>query len=357
MNLSRQFCIISALAGAVFCSTAAFAADSKIVIAHRGASGYLPEHTLPAKALAYAQGADYLEQDLVMTKDDELVVLHDHYLDRVTDVAQRFPDRARADGRYYAIDFTLAEIKSLKFTEGFDIKDGKQVQNYPGRFPMGKSDFRIHSFQEELEFIQGLNHSTGKNIGIYPEIKAPWFHRQEGKDITRKVLSVLKDYGYQTKDSPVYLQCFDPNELKRIKQELLPEMGMDVKLVQLIAYTDWQETFEQNADGKWVNYNYDWMMAPGAMSKIATYADGIGPDYHMLINKDSKAGHITLTPMAQDAHNSHLAIHPFTVRADALPPYAENVDQLFDVIYNKAGAEGLFTDFPDKGVKFLQKQQ
>jgi cytochrome c biogenesis factor len=88
----------------------ALAAD-KIVIAHRGASGYLPEHTLPAKAMAYAQGADYLEQDLVMTKDDQLVVLHDHYLDRVTDVAERFPQRARKDGRFYAIDFTLAEIR------------------------------------------------------------------------------------------------------------------------------------------------------------------------------------------------------------------------------------------------------
>lgn len=111
----------------------------KVVIAHRGASGYLPEHSLPAKAMAYAQGADYLEQDLVMTKDNELVVLHDHYLDRVTDVAERFPDRARKDGRYYAIDFTLPEIKSLKFTEGFDIdKEGKKVQSYPGRFPMGK---------------------------------------------------------------------------------------------------------------------------------------------------------------------------------------------------------------------------
>lgn len=97
-----------------------------------------------------------------MTKDDHLVVLHDHYLDRVTDVADRFPDRARKDGRYYAIDFTLDEIKSLKFTEGFDIENGKKVQTYPGRFPMGKSDFRVHTFEEEIEFVQGLNHSTGK---------------------------------------------------------------------------------------------------------------------------------------------------------------------------------------------------
>ena len=140
----------------------------QVVIAHRGASGYLPEHTLPSKALAYQQGADYLEQDLVMTKDDRLIVLHDHFLDRVTDVAEKFPGRARADGRFYAIDFTLAEIKSLKFTEGFDIKDGEKVAVYPLRFPLWASDFRIHTFEEELEFIQGLNKTMKRNVGIYP---------------------------------------------------------------------------------------------------------------------------------------------------------------------------------------------
>ncbi|EHB0197173.1 glycerophosphodiester phosphodiesterase [Salmonella enterica] len=305
-------------------------AAEKVVIAHRGASGYLPEHTLPAKAMAYAQGADYLEQDLVMTKDDHLVVLHDHYLDRVTDVADRFPDRARKDGRYYAIDFTLDEIKSLKFTEGFDIENGKKVQTYPGRFPMGKSDFRIHTFEEEIEFVQGLNHSTGKNIGIYPEIKAPWFHHQEGKDIAAKTL-------------------------KRIKNELEPKMGMDLNLVQLIAYTDWNETQQKQPDGRWVNYNYDWMFKPGAMKQVAEYADGIGPDYHMLVAEGSTKGNIKLTGMVQDAHQNKMVVHPYTVRADQLPDYATDVNQLYDILYNKAGVDGLFTDFPDKAVMFLQK--
>ncbi|AJI94650.1 glycerophosphoryl diester phosphodiesterase family protein [Yersinia ruckeri] len=331
-------------------------AAEKIVIAHRGASGYLPEHTLPAKAMAYAQGADYLEQDLVMTKDNELVVLHDHYLDRVTDVAERFPDRARKDGRYYAIDFTLPEIKSLKFTEGFDIKDGKKVQSYPGRFPMGKSDFRVHTFQEEIEFIQGLNHSTGKNIGIYPEIKAPWFHRQEGKDISSKVLDVLKEYGYTGKADKVYLQCFDANELKRIKNELEPQKGMDLKLIQLVAYTDWNETYEQQPNGKWVNYSYDWMFKPGAMKQVAQYADGIGPDYHMLVAAESTPNKIIFTNMVKDAHASNMMVHPYTIRADALPKYATDVNQLYDIIYNQAKVDGVFTDFPDKGVQFLQKQ-
>jgi len=346
------------LAGAVLAaavSTQALAAD-KIVIAHRGASGYLPEHTLPAKAMAYAQGADYLEQDLVMTKDDRLVVLHDHYLDRVTDVAKRFPERARKDGRYYAIDFTLAEIKSLKFTEGFDIVDGKQVQTFPGRFPMGQSDFRVHTFEEEIEFVQGLNHSTGKNIGIYPEIKAPWFHHQEGKDIAAKTLEVLKRYGYTGKQDKVYLQCFDAAELKRIKTTLEPKLGMDLKLVQLIAFTDWNETQEKQADGKWVNYSYDWMFKPGAMKEIARYADGIGPDYHMLVAAGSTKGNVRLTEMVTEAHASKLTVHPYTVRADALPEYVSDVNQLYDVLYNKAGVDGVFTDFPDKGVQFLHQQ-
>ena len=339
------------LMGATFSTTAN--ADDKVVIAHRGASGYLPEHTLPAKAMAFAQGADYLEQDLVMTKDDQLVVLHDHYLDRVTDVADRFPDRARKDGRYYAIDFTLAEIKSLKFSEGFTVENGKKVQTFPGRFPMGKSDFRVHTFEEEIEFIQGLNRSTGKNIGLYPEIKAPWFHHQEGKDIATRVLEVLKKYGYTKKTDKIYLQCFDVNELKRIRNELEPKMGVDLKLVQLIAYTKWNETEEQQPDGKWVNYSYDWMLEPGAMEKIAQYADGIGPDYHMLIADSSTNGHIIINGMVKEAHEHQLEVHPFTVRADQLPPYAKDVNELYDALYRQAGVDGLFTDFPDKAVSYL----
>ncbi len=104
--------------------------SDKLVIAHRGASGYLPEHTLESKALAFGQQADYLEQDLAMTKDNRLIVIHDHFLDGLTDVAKKFPERKRADGRYYVVDFTLDEIKTLEMTENFEVKDGKQAQVY-----------------------------------------------------------------------------------------------------------------------------------------------------------------------------------------------------------------------------------
>ena len=305
MKLTLKNLSMAIMMSTIVMGSSAMAADSneKIVIAHRGASGYLPEHTLPAKAMAYAQGADYLEQDLVMTKEN-----------------------------------------------------GKKVQTYPGRFPMGKSDFRVHTFEEEIEFVQGLNHSTGKNIGIYPEIKAPWFHHQEGKDIAAKTLEVLKKYGYTGKDDKVYLQCFDADELKRIKNELEPKMGMDLNLVQLIAYTDWNETQQKQPDGSWVNYNYDWMFKPGAMKQVAEYADGIGPDYHMLIEETSQPGNIKLTGMVQDAQQNKLVVHPYTVRSDKLPEYTTDVNQLYDVLYNKAGVNGLFTDFPDKAVKFLNKE-
>ena len=132
-------------------SEPAISLANRVVVAHRGASGYLPEHTLPAKAMAYAMGADYVEQDVVMTKDDQLIVIHDTTLDRTTDVAEKFPGRARADGQHYAVDFTLEEILTLNVTEGFSIENGQKTLNYPDRFPLGKSIFKVHTLAQEIE--------------------------------------------------------------------------------------------------------------------------------------------------------------------------------------------------------------
>ena len=134
-------------------------------------------------------------------------------------------------------------------------------------------------------------------------------------------------------------------------------MGMDLNLVQLIAYTDWNETQQRQADGKWVNYSYDWMFKPGAMAQIAQYADGIGPDYHMLVAEGSKPEDVKLTAMVKEAHASGMQVHPYTVRADQLPDYAIDVNQLYNVLYHQADVDGLFTDFPDKAVQFLHAKQ
>ena len=180
------------------------------------------------------------------------------------------------------------------------------------------------------------------------EFKAPWFHHLNGKDISKATLEVLKKYGYTKKSDMVYLQTFDYNELKRIKTELMPKMGMDLKLVQLIAYNDWHETEEKDKNGKWVNYDYDWMFKDGAMKEIAKYADGVGPGWYMLIDdKNSKVGNIVYTPMVKDIANTKMELHPYTVRKDALPDFFTDVNQMYDALYNKAGATGLFTDFPD----------
>ena len=329
----------------------------KVVVAHRGASGYLPEHTLAAKAMAYAQGADFLEQDVVMSKDDQLVVLHDRFLDRVTNVAEVFPERARDDGRYYAIDFTLDELRKLSFSEGFTVKDGEQVADYPERFPLGKSHFGLHTLSEEIEMIQGLNHSTGRDVGLYVEIKAPWFHQSEGKQVSRAVLETLKHYGYVAQDDNAVVQVFDPNGLKRIHDTLQPELEMDLRLVQLIGETSWDMTFQPDAEGKLEPYDYDWMYQEGGMQRIATYADGIGPWKPMVIEDSSTRDDIKVTPLVEKAHAQGMIVMPYTFRLDEgrIPDWASDYDDMLRVFFVDARVDGVFTDYPDRAVQWLKQ--
>lgn len=313
----------------------------KIVIAHRGASGYLPEHTLEAKAMAYAMGADYIEQDVVMTADDQLIVLHDITLDRTTNVDEVFPNRARADGRYYAIDFTLAEIRQLQATEGYRIgPNGEKQQAYAGRFPMGASTFSIPTLQEEIELIQGLNKSTGKDIGIYPEIKGPAFHREEGKDISTAVVQVLKEYGYTSKQDKVFLQTFDFEELRIIKEEIFPAQDIEVNLIMLIGDPD----------------AYPWMFEADGMDKLANFADGVGPSHSLVIDRSSSKGNVKVTDLVARAHAAGMQVHPYTYRTDPgqVPGYANDFEQLLELHYFEADVDGLFTDYPDRAVNFLR---
>ncbi len=327
--------------------------DSKVIIAHRGASGYLPEHTLESKALAFMMGVKYVEQDIAMTRDNRLVVIHDHFLDRVTDVAKKFPKRARKDGRFYVVDFTLDEIRKLDFTEGFEIENGKMVQGYPDRFPMFKSKFKIHTLEEEIEFVQGLNKTLGLDIGLYVETKAPWFHKQEGKDISKAALEVLKKYGYTTKDSNVIFQTFDYPDLVYVKTELMPKMGMDLKTVMLLGYNSWNETFEF-VDGQWQPYDFEYLLNTDNFGEISKYADGLGPSYEMLFDLEKTTkDHIVVNDLVAKAHENGMIVHPYTIRKDKLPDYVSTVDELYKAVLIDADADGVFTDFPDLGVKFL----
>lgn len=300
--------------------------DDKIIIAHRGASGYLPEHTLESKALAYGMGADFIEQDLVLTSDDVPVVVHDIYLDEVTNVSDVFPGRAREDGRYYVIDFSYDEVLKLKAHERIDKTTGKRV--YPERFPLGLSSFSLHSLKDEIELIQGLNKSTGKKVGIYPEIKNPGFHRKEGKDISKIVLEILKEYGYLTQEDACILQCFDSWELRRIRVDL----GSRLFLTQLL---------EDRAE-------------LDDIPAYAAYANAIGPWYGLLIKGINLKGELTFNDAVKTAHQFGLKVHPYTYRKNEHKGFS-SFDELLRVSFEELDVDGVFTDFPDLVAAFLKR--
>jgi len=309
-----------------------------LIIAHRGACGYLPEHTLEAKAFAYALGADYIEQDVVATRDDELVVLHDIHLDLVTNVAERFSDRKRTDGRFYARDFDLAEIKSLNVWERRK-EDGK-TPVFPKRFPTGLGNFQVPTLQEEIALVQGLNRSTGRNIGIYPEIKSPAWHRDEGVDLSVLVLQALEGSGYKDRDDNVFLQCFDAREVRRIREDLACEL----KMVQLIGENSWGES----------DTDYEALKTAAGLAQLAKTVEGVGPWIGHLIRMADIDGHPVSTGFVSAAHAAGLQVHPYTFRADELAPGFETLTEMVRWFVDELKIDGLFTDFTDIAVAALQ---
>jgi glycerophosphoryl diester phosphodiesterase len=299
-----------------------------IVIAHRGASGYLPEHTLAAKALAYGLGADFLEQDVVATRDSKLVVLHDIYLDDVTDVALRFPGRHRDDGRHYVIDFDLAELQTLTVFER--RAPGSSVAKFPSRFPAGTGLFGIVTLEQELKLIQGLNCSTGRVVGVYPEIKEPDWHRRHGIDLGKLVLAELRTFGYSRREDPAFVQCFDGTELIRLKQEL----GSQLRLIQLVG------PGPEHGD----------LLTATGLRSVSAYAHGLGPRYSQLLDADGRR-RPQVSDMARRARDAGLHLHAYTFRRDELPPYVRTLEELLELVWSEVGVDGVFCDHPDIAVR------
>ncbi|MEI8297899.1 MAG: glycerophosphodiester phosphodiesterase [Pseudomonadota bacterium] len=311
-----------------------------IVIAHRGASGYLPEHTFAAKAYAHALGADFLEQDVVLTRDDVPVVFHDLVLEEVTNVAAVFPDRRRADGHWYLVDLDFAELSQLAVNDRVNPANGEST--YPGRF--GEHlPLRIRSLAEELAFIRGLNRGTGRHAGIYTEVKSPAWHRAEGKDLSPIVLRTLADFGYSTADDNVWLQCFDAAELMRIKGEL----GCQLRLVQLIGENDWLES----------PTDYDLLRTPAGLASVAAYASGIGPWIPQVVQWPAPGAAPVCSSLVRDAHAVGLAVHPYTLRLDQLPENAGSAAAAHQALFELADVDGLFTDFPDVTLAALGRRR
>lgn len=310
---------------------------SPAVIAHRGASAYLPEHTLSAKAAAHLMGADWIEQDVVLSRDGVPVVLHDLHLDAVTDVARIFPDRRRTDGRFYVMDFSWAELRRLSVHERIDPKTGEA--RFSDRFPPEKRLFRIHTLDEEISLIQGLNESTGRTAGIYVEIKNPAAHREAGLDITRTVLEVLHRRGYRERTDPAILQSFDPGALRRLRSAL----DCRLRLVQLLAENDWGMSAA----------DYDAMRAPDGLRDVAAYADGIGPWVGQVLTGVGENGRPEFSGLVANAHRAGLVVHVYTLRPDALPPGVSDFSTLLEFLFREGDVDGAFTDAPDRVLRFL----
>jgi glycerophosphoryl diester phosphodiesterase len=321
------------------------------IIAHRGASGYLPEHTLAAKALAHAMGADFLEQDVVLSRDGVPIVLHDIYLDSTTDVAQRFATRARTDGRFYAIDFSLEEIHQLQVHERSCLDaSGEEVAVFPDRFPLpdrfssSGGLFRIPTLAQEIDLIAGLDRSRDCSTGLYVELKSPNWHKTQGQDLAAAILKVLQDKGYADKPGQVFLQCFDDKTLRHLRHDLKTPLP----LIQLIGENDWREDSE---------VDYDYLQTPPGLADIASYADGIGPWLsHIYLGKNEN-GTACLSQLVKQAQAQGLLVHPYTFRRDELPEGINSFRELLDLFIVQAGIDGLFTDFPDIVSNYLQQHQ
>ena len=316
----------------IFLFTNGIAGEKPVVIAHRGASGYLVEHTLPSKALAVAMGADFIEQDVVLSRDNIPIVIHDVILEHVTNVEHIFPDRKRQDGHYYAIDFSLTELKCLSLHERTE-KQNKHAA-FPDRFPISNdAGFKIATLEEEINFIQGLEKSLGRPIGLYTELKLPEFHQREGYDLAQTVLQLLARYGYKNQNDRIYIQCFNFDTLKYVKNNLKSQL----KLIQLIGSTP----------------EYDNMVTEKSLEQSAKICSGIGPSLKRLYYNDN--GQLQYTKLVQMAHKYGLVVHPYTIRLEEKPEFISSMEVWYRILFEQLKVDGVFTDFTDNTVTFLQK--
>lgn len=320
------------------CTNAPLIASEQLILAHRGASGYLPEHSFPAKTLAHAQGAHFLEQDVVLTRDGVPIVLHDIHLDTLTDVATQFPQRGREDGRYYAIDFTLTEIKQLNTTARFNPRSGEPAN--PERFPIASYTYQLHTLEEEIRFVQGLNRTTGREVGMFPEIKNTSFHEQEGQDIVRIVFDLLQRYDYgKDKNSMVIIHSFEPSTLKRLRQELGWQGGLELAYGSGLA-----------ADGS----DFEYLATPEGLKELATYADRVWAPADRMFSWD-ESGQLHTRDFSRDAKAAGLIVYGGVTLLENLPKNCPSIDAWHDAIFNAADADGVVTDFPDLAAQWLKQ--
>ena len=347
-----------------------------IVVAHRGASGYLPEETLEAYARAMDLGADVVEMDLIATKDGALICRHDPNLVFSTDVASHPEFAARrkttqVDGEtqtgWFASDFTLAEIKTL----GAISTDAERPQPYNGQF-------RLVTFQEVIDLVKARIAATGRRIGVYPETKNPTYHRDLGLPLEDTLIAQIQAAGWNSRSAPIYVQSFEPGSLRYLRAR-----GLATKLIQLIDADNVDLRTGALTFALPYDRPYDWaragdprlfsaMVTPAGLAEIRTYADGIGPWKRYIVTvkgtldangnvldlngdgliNEADATCQTPTTLIADAHWAGLLVHPYTFRNEQrrlARDYRGDPKQEYLAFYT-LGVDGVFTDFTDTAV-------
>lgn len=321
-------------------------AGRPIVIAHRGASAHVPEHTLASYALAVLQGADYIEPDLVLTGDGALIARHDNRLDLSTDVAMRpeFASRnctRQVDGAsitgWFSEDFTLGEIRRLRAVERISqLRPGNARQD---------GLYGIPTLGDIIRLARALEGALGRPVGLYPEAKHPSHFAAHGLHIAATLVNTLHSAGYHGREAPVFVQCFEPATLRGLRELT------DLPLVQLLDATGAPADAPDGPD-------YAAMATPAGLKEIASYAHAVGPAKELLIPLDA-AGALDVaaaTTFVADAHTCGLAVHPWTFRPENafLPSNlrqgvdpAEYGDYAAELrAFMALGSDGFFADAP-----------
>jgi glycerophosphoryl diester phosphodiesterase len=342
-----------------------------LVIGHRGAHGYLPAHTLEGYALAIELGADYIEPDLVATKDGHLIASHEPNLITTTDVASRpeFASRRRtvivdgvADTGFFASDFTLAEIKRLRRVQDF----AERPQQFNGKF-------EVPTLEEIIALAKRKSEEKGRVIGIYPETKHPTYHKSIGLPLERRLVNTLARAGLNRRDAPVFIQSFEQSNLKELRR-MTP-----VRLVQLVDANDvnpdgsldytapFDRPFDWTASGdpRLLARTFGFFATDAGLREIKTYADGIGPWKRYIVSSvpipgssaPGEASRKAVPPpvnpdLIERAHKVGLLIHTWTFRNEQrrlLSDYAGNPVNEYLEFY-RLGIDGVFSDFADTAV-------
>lgn len=322
-----------------------------IVIAHRGASGYRPEHTLEAYRLAIRMGADYIEPDLVSTKDGQLVARHENEISGTTDVATRgefAPRKATKtiDGvsvtGWFTEDFTLAELKTLRAKERLPLVRPTNT-TFDGRF-------EVPTLQEVIDLARTEGRRVGRTIGIYPETKHPTYFQSIGLPLEEPLVQVLKRNRMTKRNDKVVIQSFETANLRKL------DTMIDVNLAQLLDASGKPYDFVVSGDPR----TYQDLATAANLKWISTYADGVGTNKNLLVPRDASGKLLPPSTVIRDAHRVGLVVHAWTFRAEnqflpadfrlGIDPNARG-DYIseYELFYN-LGLDGLFSDHPDAAV-------